>query len=64
VTGAGTLTVALGYEVRTVTEADGLSELKFPRGNVSQELSFAYAGDGFADILRAKYDGMTTLLIR
>ena len=64
VTGSGTLTVALGGDVRTVTEADGLSELKFPRVNGSTELSFTYAGDGFANILRAKYDGMTTLLVR
>lgn len=64
VTGSGTLTVALGGDVRTVTEADGLSELKFPRVNGSTELSFTYEGDGFADILRAKYDGMTTLLVR
>ena len=64
VTGSGTLTVALGDDVRTVTAADGFSELKFSRGNDSRELSFIYAGEGFAEILRTKYDGMTTLLIR
>ena len=56
VTGEGTLTVELGADdVRTVTAADGPTELKFSVATVPQDLRFEFAGSGSANLVAFDY---------
>ncbi len=64
VTGEGTLTVELGADdVRTVTAADGPTELKFSVAAVPQDLRFEFAGSGSAKLVAFDYPRTGMLLL-
>lgn len=64
VTGEGTLTVGLGADdVRTVTAADGPTELKFSVAAVPQDVRFEFAGSGSAKLVAFDYPRTGMLLL-